>query len=116
MNFLKLFLPENSLKRKILNIKSDLKKIIAEYCTEKFSITYYGAYEINPNYLVFWICVKTDSMKNKLSQNEALREKLKNVLYTNDYPKNSIKSVIIDFESQETVDRESNGNWYFHFK
>ena len=33
-----------------------------------------------------------------------------------DYPADAQNNVHIGFESQETVDRESDGNWYLHFK
>ncbi len=41
---------------------------------------------------------------------------LKEVLIKHDYPKEAIDLVHIGIESQETVERESDGNWYNHFK
>ncbi|MDV3492919.1 hypothetical protein CMV03_17190 [Elizabethkingia anophelis] len=32
------------------------------------------------------------------------------------YPKNAIEYVSINFESQETVDRDYEGNWYYYYK
>lgn len=116
MSFLKLFYPKSSLKRKILDIKDDIEKIIPEYCDERFWINWYGAYEIDPKHLVFWICVKSDVMKLNLNSNSELMSTLRSLLVKHRYPEDARQSVSIDFESQETVDRESNGDWYVHFK
>ena len=93
-----------------------MKKIIDPICKEKFWINYYGAYYIDPNNLVFWICVNSDEMKFILKSNNDLLNKLKQLFYKHNYPLESINYVYIGFESQETVDRESNGDWYVHFK
>ncbi|AHM59270.1 hypothetical protein D770_05015 [Flammeovirgaceae bacterium 311] len=106
----------NRTKKKILIIKDDIKKIVAPNCDEKFFIDWYGAYEIDPKHLVYWICVKTDSLKNKLAGDEVLNSNLRELLNKHDYPEPARKHVFIGFESQETVDRESAGNWFHHFK
>ncbi|MDR1153695.1 MAG: hypothetical protein LBL04_03210 [Bacteroidales bacterium] len=104
------------MKRKIIDIEDDIKKIIVFVCDEKFWISWYGAYDIDPKHLVFWICVETDEMKLKLQSNITLINKLRNLLIKHNYPEQARPFVYIDFESQETVDRESRGNWYHHFK
>jgi hypothetical protein len=104
------------LKNKILKIKSDIKKLIAANCHERYRVDWYGAYHIHPKYLVFWICVETDEMKIKLSEMPDLHSQLRDLLISNDYPIDARESVSIGFESQETVDRESNGNSFHHFK
>jgi len=55
-------------------------------------------------------------MKNKLSENFELTTGLRYLLTKHEYPAESQKFVHIGFESQETVNRESGGNWYNHFK
>jgi len=116
MNFLRLFYPKRSVKRKILGIKGEIQKITSQYCNEEFWIHWYGAYKIDPKNLVFWICVTSDLMKQNLVSNPQLMIRLRALLVKYDYPENARQSVAIDFESQETVDRESNGSWYVHFK
>lgn len=106
----------NSLKRKILEIKEDLRLRVSQICNEKLWIDWYGAYEIDPKYLVFWVCVETDKMKFKLKSDIQLLSELRQFLIKHNYPIESVESVIIDIESQETVNRESDGNWYQHFK
>ena len=76
----------------------------------------YGAYKIDPKNLVFWICVQSDEEKLRLQSDLNLMKTLRQVLSQFDYPANAADKVHIDFESQETVDRESNGNWFIHFK
>jgi len=104
------------LKQKILDIKQDIEYIVSQYSSEKFWIDWYGAYDINPRFLVFWICIRTDHLKSKLISNGELMSNLRNLLEKHDYPAQARQFVSIGFESQETVDRESKGNWYYHFK
>lgn len=116
MGLFNIFQSKNPLKRKIKTIEEEMKKIISMNFDIKFSILHYGAYDIDPKHLVFWICVDTDEIKEQLQNNNKLNQKLRNVLIKNEYPKEAISEVYIGFESQETVDRESNGDWYLHFK
>lgn len=114
INILKNLYSPNSLKRKIIDVVDDMKIIIQ--CKEKFWIDWYGAYEIDPKNLVIWICVETDEIKLRLQSNHELMNKLKGTLVKHNYPLNARPFVHIGFESQETVDKESNGSWYEHFK
>lgn len=116
INILKFFYSPSSTKRKILDVVDSIKLIIKPFCEEKYWIYWYGAYDIDPKNLVIWICVKSDKVKSKLESTQELRNKLRVILIKHNYPKEAISFVYIGFESQETVDRESNGNWYHHFK
>ena len=107
---------DDVLKNKILSIKSDISEIIGTNCSEKYWIDWYGAYEIDPKNLVFWVCVQTDKMKKALEEMPGLINDLRNLLKKHNYPLEAQASVHIGFESQETVDRVSGGNWYHHFK
>lgn len=116
MGIFDFFQPKNSLKRKVIKIKKSIEAIISNACNEKFSVIQYGAYEINPKHLVYWICVDTDEIKDKLSNDKSLNDLLRNTLIIAEYPKEALNDVFIGFESQETVKRESGGDWYLHFK
>lgn len=107
---------KSSLKTKIEEIKADIEKLVREVFAEKFSVVYYGAYDIDPRYLVYWICVQSDQQKEELKMAAGLNHQLIEILHNHDYPKESIGFVHVGFESQETVDRESQGNWWHHFK
>jgi hypothetical protein len=83
---------------------------------EDVRVQHYGAFDIHPRYLVFWICVKTDSERDRLRGDESLMASLRQVLVDCDYPAEGRNDVHIGFESQETVDRDSDGSWYHHWK
>ncbi len=116
INILKFFYSPLSTKRKILDIIDEIKLIIRSHCNEKFWIDWYGAYDIDPRYLVIWFCVESDKVKANLESNPELVNKIRETLVKCNYPEQAIPFVLIGFESQETVDRESKGNWYDHFK
>ncbi|WP_131450730.1 hypothetical protein [Flavobacterium subsaxonicum] len=107
---------KDSLKGKIEAIKVEMEKTTLLSFSGKVDVMHYGAYEINPKYLVFWICIGADEDKKSLQNNVELNSRLRNLLIEHKYPAEAIGEVYIGFESQETVDRESGGNWWHHFK
>ena len=112
----KFFNSKNLLKTKVASIVHDIEGEIRLCCDEKFWINHYGEYEIDPKLLTIWICVKTDKAKLNLSSNKELKIRITSLLIKHDYPEQARSSVYVGFESQETVDRESGGDWYLHFK
>lgn len=116
MSILKFLYGKTSLKRKVFDIEDAIQKRVKKYFEGSFWINSYGAYDIDPKHLVFWICVKSDNDKKTLQLNEPLKQELRNTLVEFDYPEKAIPFVHIGFESQETVDRESNGSWHNHFQ
>jgi hypothetical protein len=116
MNIYKILFSEKSMKGKIIRIEDYIKKMIILHCKEKFWIEWYGAYDIDPKNLVFLICVQTDKMKKQLELESDLINSIRFLLNKYNYPDEAIKYVHIGFESQETVDRESQGDWYIHLK
>ena len=116
INILKIFCKKDPLKTKILNIVKDIKKEVKPYCNEPFWIDWHGAYKIDPKYLAINVCTQTDKAKLELSSNDKLKNKITNLLAKHSYPVQARPLIHIGFESEETVKRESNGNWYQHFK
>lgn len=112
------FFRKNNLSNKIEMAEREIKQIVQEKLNEKekVKILKYGAYDIEPNYLVIWVTVESDKIKDQLERDGILKKQLRDVLVKVRYPEKSIDKVKIGFESEETVNRESNGDWYLHFK
>ncbi len=76
----------------------------------------FGAYEIDPKNLVFVVGVSTDLEKESLRANKVFQSDTRNLLAKYNWPLDSRTHIQFEIESQETVDRETNGNWWYHFK
>ena len=111
-----LFKPKSPIEKTTLKIEAEIKKLMKPRSQEKVWVTHYGANDIHPRHLVYWICVDTDSEKSRLEADTELMIQLRNLLKQFDYPAEGRDGVMIGFESTETVDRESNGNWWHHWK
>lgn len=105
-----------SLWEKVQWIKHDLEAAARAVAREDVRVDSYGAFEVHPKHLVIWVCVKTDAEKQRLEADENLMLTLREILVQYDYPREGRDSVHIGFESQETVDRESDGEWFYHWK
>ena len=105
-----------ALSRRIHRIQRQIEDVASSKISERFWVTHYGAVDINPRSLVFWICVESDAEKHRLERDQIFLEELRNLLKLNQYPDEAIPYVFLGIESQETVDRESGGNWYVHWK
>lgn len=76
----------------------------------------FGAYYIDPRHLVFVVGVPTDKDRLSLKSNISFSASMIDLLNTYNWPKEARTDVVFDVESQETVDRESRGNWWHHYK
>jgi len=103
------------LKEKVEAIERALREMVRDVAREDLSVVHYGVFDIHPKHLVYWICVKTDAEKQRLQADTELMQQLRDLLVL-DYPPEGREFVRIGFESQETVDRESGGNWWHHWK
>ncbi len=97
-------------------IEMAISKFLQPHVNEKYWVTHYGAMEIHPRHLVYWICVQSDLERDRLNKDMVLRVRLRDILDEYEYPLEGRNHVMIGFESQETVDRESNGHWWHHWK
>jgi hypothetical protein len=99
-----------------LRIEGEMRSLALAHAKEKSWVLRFGANHIHPRHLVFVVCVLTDAEKKRLESDFEFLRQLRALLDKHDYPIAARKDVVIDFESQETVDRESGGNWYYHLK
>lgn len=101
---------------KIRKIEKRIKKIISEFSKEKFGVFHLGAYTIDPKCLVFIVHVESDVEKERLINSTNFMSEVKETLDIYDYPIQSRDNIVFEVESHETVNRESGGDWYLHFK
>jgi hypothetical protein len=107
---------KSELKEKITLAEQKIKAFAAQYSAEPVQVFSYGAYDIDPKHLVFWVSVQSDAMKIILQETIEWKQELSRILKSVEYPEAGISGVHIGVESQESVDRESAGNWWHHFK
>jgi hypothetical protein len=103
------------LKWKIWRIKTTLRNLLRKTGIEPY-VWSFGAYYINPRHLVIVAGVQTDNEKEKLKADLGFKNKMRELLKKFNWPEEARNHVVFDIESQETVDRESNGRWFFHYK
>lgn len=106
----------SELDQKIRRIEKGMEQIIREHTDEKSWVAHYGSTDIDPKHLVFWVCVQSDAEKERMDGDPSLAQQLREQLATHDYPVDAQSDVYIGFESQETVDRVSGGDWWSHWK
>jgi len=103
------------LKWKIWRIESEIRLLITK-AGIKPNVWSFGAYYIDPKHLVFVVGVQTDEQKDQLKTDQNFNDKIRSLLEKYHWPNEARKHVSFDIESQETVDRETDGNWWYHYK
>lgn len=77
---------------------------------------HFGAVDISPDHLAFWITTATDAERDLLAADAALQDDFRRALLRAGYPADAVLKVGFAFESQETVDRVHGGNWWYAVK
>ena len=108
-------LDPDPLRRVVHEIEGAIKRDAERVATEQLWVAHYGAYDIDPRHLVYRVCVRSDAERERLASDPALVARLRELLVTHRYP-DAREHVHIGFEAEETVVRESNGNWWHHWK
>lgn len=106
---------DGSLDSKVKIIEWDIKEVLHRRGVECGTWAY-GAFEIHPKHLVFVISVDSDLTRDRLKRDAELADELTGLLAKRDWPEEGRAGVCFLFESHETVNRESGGNWFYHFK
>ena len=108
-------LPILTMKWKIWRIESSLKAMLRDAGMEPL-VWSFGAYHIDPKHMVFVVGVRSDRERDVLRKDLAFPPRLKELLVKINWPVPARSAVQFDIESQETVDRETRGNWWYHYK
>jgi len=103
------------LKLKIWRIESALKSLLKATGVKPL-VWSFGAYYIDPRHMVFVLGVPLDKERDSLRNDKDFLNKMKSLLVRFNWPAPAREHVAFDIESQETVDRENNGNWWYHYK
>ena len=93
-----------------------MKALLQARGFSKTRLIHYGAVDIHPNNLAIWVIVQTDEVKNRMISDPDLLATCGEILAGQGYPGSSMEFIHIGVESEETINRESAGNWYLHFK
>ncbi len=94
-----------------------IEAMVAERTSFKdVSAFWYGAVDIHPKHCAIWIRVRTDAEKARINDDAVLLQNLRTLLEANGYPPEAMPHVYLGAESEETVQRESAGDWRQHFK
>ena len=112
--FLNMFRSE--IENRVAKAVASMTRMVKREAREKSWVRYYGSPEVDPAALTFWVCVVTDKEKTRLKSHPTLVQDLRQQLKVHGYPAGAADAVHIGVESQETVDRVSNGNWWGHWK
>ena len=103
------------LRWKISKIAGGAARLLRKHGVET-SPWWFGAYDIDPKHLVFVLPVETDQVRDLLRADPEVRASLNALLERHNWPAEARPSVAFDIESAETVQRESNGHWWHHYK
>ncbi|MBN1439037.1 MAG: hypothetical protein JW929_06460 [Anaerolineales bacterium] len=97
-------------------LEGKIRGIISAEVGQDFEVFHYGANVLHPGFLVFWIAVKSDQLRDALKSDAVLQRRLRQAIVDADYPAQGREDVQINFESQETIDRDWNGSWFEYLK
>lgn len=84
-----------------------------------FSNFHYGSIGLNPKYLVIWYLFEKD-IELKEAEDNGLLDELKILtlweLKENGYPEEVLGEIQIAFTSDEDIQKETDGNYWYYFK
>jgi hypothetical protein len=103
------------LKWRVWLIERDLRRLRRSEGV-KPRVWSFGSYHIDPKHLVIVVGVSRDSERNRLRTDSTFQDLLKGLLVRYGWSESAQKHVHFDIESQETVDREDDGRWWYHYK
>jgi hypothetical protein len=99
----------------IWRAKRRIRKAARRYCRDA-KVFSFGAIDINPDNLAIWITTATDDERNVMRASPEFLSELREIRLAAGYPRAAIPEVGFEFESQQTVDRDYGGNWWYRIK
>lgn len=80
------------------------------------SAFHFGAVDIDPKHLAYWITTATDAERDRLAADVELHAAFRRAVAEAGYPAEAVAEVGLAFQSEETVQRDYGGNWYYAVK
>lgn len=102
---------KSDILEKIRMIEKELK-ITVKNSYNKVHVFSFGTVDSEPKYLSIWVVTKTDKEKNIIINTLDINKKFTDILIKIECPEDAKKHITFTVESQETVDREYEGNWW----
>jgi hypothetical protein len=109
-------LPKSATEHTVDRILDAMRAEMSSRTRERVFVTHYGAIDIHPKHLVIWIVVDSDREKSRLANDSDLMQRLRGFLTDFHYPLQGRDQAHVGFESVETVNRESGGDFWRHWK
>ncbi len=101
-------------KKKIDHILDAAKRIYTVNGGKGTLVTF-GAWDVDPRLLGFVYQVATDAERDKLKERAVLLQSLAGLPAQHGWPADACADVVFEIESQETIDRDNEGNWSIRF-
>jgi hypothetical protein len=96
--------------------KHRILRITKQHGVQPKGIWWIGAIDINPRHLVFWVATDRDSERDALLADQSFIRDCLKALAASGYPREAASLAHITAESQQTVDRDFGGNWWYAVK
>ena len=106
----------DDLAARIARIEADLKALVRVQTGAEAMVWSHGAHWIHPRHLVFGIGVATDALRDRLRADPTVQQAWRALLDRHGWPAVARNDVAFFVESQQTVDRDSGGNWWYHVR
>ena len=106
---------KSNVEKRICRVEDRLRDYLKPRGYSKLGVDHIGATYINPKHLAICIALGTDEEVEKFDLME-ITKMVHQWLEEEKYPHEAIKHVGVRVDSQETVNREFNGNWFYCYK
>lgn len=101
--------------RKESAVRRDLERRVREAVPDS-RVRHFSSLDPPRSSLVYLVITRTDRDRDLLSKDAELQASFRRMLETRRVAMPSAKGAVLSFQSQETVDRDYEGSWYFALK